>query len=135
MEKSEKKKGFLKRNFNRIAAVGIIAIPTIYTSFFLGSMWDPYGKTENLPVAVVNNDKPVMYNDAVLNIGENLVENLEENDSLAFNFVDSSVAEKGLENGTYYMVITIPENFSENVCISAPSNSTAPKENSPVFIL
>ncbi len=114
MEKSEKKKGFLKRNFNRIAAVGIIAIPTIYTSFFLGSMWDPYGKTENLPVAVVNNDKPVMYNDAVLNIGENLVENLEENDSLAFNFVDSSVAEKGLENGTYYMVITIPENFSEN---------------------
>ena len=61
MEKSEKKKGFLKRNFNRIAAVGIIAIPTIYTSFFLGSMWDPYGKTENLPVAVVNNDKPLKF--------------------------------------------------------------------------
>ena len=25
--------------------LAIIAIPTIYTTLFLGSMWDPYGKS------------------------------------------------------------------------------------------
>ena len=43
-----------------------------------------------------------------------MVEELRENDSMAFNFVDSRTAEDGLENGTYYMVITIPEDFSAN---------------------
>lgn len=114
MEKTEKKENFFKRHFKTIAAVGIITIPTIYTSFFLGSMWDPYGKVSSLPVAVVNNDRPVIYNNDVIDVGERLVEKLEDNDALAFNFVDGEVAEKGLENGTYYMVITIPENFSEN---------------------
>ena len=30
--------------------LAIIAIPTIYTTLFLGSMWDPYGKVDHLPV-------------------------------------------------------------------------------------
>ena len=31
-----------------------------------------------------------------------------------FNIVSSSKAQKGLKDGKYYMVITIPENFSKN---------------------
>lgn len=42
------------------------------------------------------------------------MDNLKENDSLAFNFVDADVAKEGLKNGTYYMAITIPKNFSAN---------------------
>ena len=42
-----------------IVLVFIIAIPAIYTTLFLGSMWDPYGKLDELPVAVVNLDEPV----------------------------------------------------------------------------
>lgn len=77
-------------------------------------MWDPYGDLEYLPVAVVNKDKPVTYQGKELAVGDTLVENLEENDSMAFNLVDEDVAMKGLKNGTYYMVITIPEDFSKN---------------------
>lgn len=33
---------------------------------------------------------------------------------MAFNLVDEETAKSGLENGTYYMVVTIPENFSQN---------------------
>ena len=47
-----------------IVLVFIIAIPAIYTTLFLGSMWDPYGKLDELPVAVVNRSsmraKPLM---------------------------------------------------------------------------
>lgn len=97
-----------------IVLVFIIAIPAIYTTLFLGSMWDPYGKLDELPVAVVNLDEPVEYEGETLNVGKNLVDKLKEDGSLCFNFTDADQAERGLKNGTYYMVITVPKNFSEN---------------------
>ena len=54
---SGKKQNFFWRHFNGIAMAAIVLIPTIYTTLFLGSMWDPYGNVDQLPVAVVNNDK------------------------------------------------------------------------------
>lgn len=92
----------------------IILIPAMYAGFFLASMWDPYGDLEYLPVAVVNQDKEVTYKDKKLTIGDDLAENLAENDSMAFHIVDEKTAQTGLENGIYYMVITIPEDFSKN---------------------
>ncbi len=97
-----------------LVLVAIISIPSIYTILFLGSMWDPYGKLDNLPVAVVNSDISVNFEGKKLDIGKDLVENLKKNNSLQFNFVDKSTAIRGLENGTFYMIITIPENFSQN---------------------
>lgn len=94
--------------------LAIIAIPTIYTTLFLGSMWDPYGKVDHLPVAIVNEDKPVTYNDETLEVGNEMVDSLKDNESLDFHFVSSKEAKDGLKNGTYYMVITIPEDFSAN---------------------
>ena len=107
-------KDLFKNKFLIVALIAIIAIPTIYSTLFLSSMWDPYGKVSNLPVAIVNNDIAVDYENMELNVGEKLVDSLKENDSLAFNFVDEKVAMDGLENGTYYMVITIPKDFSKN---------------------
>ena len=97
-------------------------IPSIYACVFLGSMWDPYGNIGDLPVAVVNYDKSVDYNDKTLSIGDDLVDKLKDNDSLKFNFVDSDTAEQGIENGTYYMVITIPKDFSQNATTLMDAN-------------
>lgn len=113
MLKSELK-SLWKNKLLLVVVVAIILIPSIYAGLFLSSMWDPYGDLEYLPVAVVNKDEPVEYNGKELAVGESLAENLEDNDSMAFNLVDEDVAMKGLKNGTYYMVITIPENFSKN---------------------
>ncbi len=107
-------KSLWHNKFMLIVVVAIIAIPLIYAGLFLKSMWDPYGSVENLPVAVVNNDKSVEYEGKTLQVGDDLVDELKDNDSLAFNFVDADVAEQGLKNGTFYMVITIPEDFSKN---------------------
>ena len=98
----------------KIVIIAIIAIPSIYACVFLGSMWDPYGNTQMIPVAVVNEDQEVTYNDEKLAVGEELVKNLKDNDSMDFHFVGASEAKKELEEGHYYMVITIPENFSKN---------------------
>ena len=113
MLKSELK-SLWKNKLLIVIVLAIILIPSIYAGFFLSSMWDPYGDLEYLPVAVVNKDKPVTYQGKELAVGDTLAENLEENDAMAFNLVNEDVAMKGLKNGTYYMVITIPEDFSKN---------------------
>ena len=95
-----------------IVLLAIILIPSIYAGFFLASMWDPYGELDKLPVAVVNLDQPVEYEGKTLTVGNDLVDKLKEDMSLNFTFTDYDTAEKGLEDGKYYMVVTIPENFS-----------------------
>ena len=107
-------KNIAKSTWLKIVLCAIMIIPMIYACVFLGSMWDPYGKTDQLPVAVVNNDKEVEYNDSTMDIGKQLSDKLAKNDSMDFNIVSSSKAKKGLKDGKYYMVITIPENFSKN---------------------
>ena len=107
-------KSLLHNKLLLLVVVAIILIPVIYAGLFLKSMWDPYGSVSNLPVAVVNNDQPVEYEGTTLQIGADMVDELKDNDSMAFNFVDAETAEAGLRNGTYYMVITIPEDFSKN---------------------
>lgn len=105
-----------------IVTVAVIAIPTIYTTLFLGSMWDPYGNLDKLPVAVINHDVPVTYADQKLDIGGTLMDELKDNDSLDFQFPSDKEAQKGLKDGTYYMVITIPEEFSAHAASLTDAN-------------
>ena len=113
---------FIKEHFMVIVVLAITLIPSIYTVLFLGSMWDPYGNTGSLPVAIVNEDEAVIYGGKEVNIGEMLCDNLKKNKQLQFNFVDEQVALDGLENGTYYMVLVVPKNFSYNSTTLTSSN-------------
>ena len=96
-----------------IVMIGISLIPALYNIIFLSSMWDPYGQLSELPVAVVNNDKEASYNGTTMTIGKDMVSNLKENKSLDFHFVNEEEGQKGLEDGAYYMVVTLPSDLSE----------------------
>lgn len=106
-------KAILKKPTFIIVMIGISLIPALYNIIFLSSMWDPYGQVSDLPVAVVNNDKEASYNGNSMSIGKDMVSNLEQNKSLDFHFVDEEEGKKGLENGDYYMVVTLPSDLSE----------------------
>lgn len=56
----------------------MILIPFLYSIFFLKSVWDPYGDTQNLPVAVVNEDKSVNYQGEKFAVGKQVVTNLKK---------------------------------------------------------
>ena len=86
----------------------------------------PIRKSGQTSRAVVNLDKKADYEGTTLDIGREMTEALKENDSLDFYFVDSAEASRGLANGTYYMVITIPEDFSSN---AATLMDAHPKKN------
>ena len=97
-----------------VVMVVIMLIPAIYAGLFLNSMWDPYGEIGKLPVAVVNNDATIEHNGKMLAVGDNLESSLKTNNAMNFIITDEENADKGLKNGDYYMVITIPEDFSKN---------------------
>ena len=106
-------KAIFKKPTFIIVMIGISLIPALYNIIFLSSMWDPYGQLSDLPVAVVNNDKEASYNGNSMSIGKDMVSNLKENKTLDFHFVDEEEGKKGLENGDYYMVVTLPSDLSE----------------------
>lgn len=106
-------KAIFKKPTFIIVMIGISLIPALYNIIFLSSMWDPYGQLSDLPVAVVNNDKEASYNGNTMAIGKDMVSNLKENKTLDFHFVDEEEGKKGLEDGDYYMVVTLPSDLSE----------------------
>ena len=106
-------KAIFKKPTFIIVMIGISLIPALYNIIFLSSMWDPYGKLSELPVAIVNKDQAATYNDEKLTIGEDMVSNLKDSNSLDFHFVDEVEGERGLRDGDYYMVVTLPSNLSE----------------------
>lgn len=87
-------------------------IPIMYSGFFLGSIWDPYGQTKNLPVAFVNEDKGAQLNGQALNIGQSVEQKLKDNYDLGWEFVTKQQADSGVDSGHYYAVVTIPADFS-----------------------
>ncbi|MCY7041898.1 YhgE/Pip domain-containing protein [Streptococcus sanguinis] len=106
-------KAILKKPTFIIVMLGVSMIPALYNVIFLSSMWDPYGKVSDLPVAVVNQDKAVTASGKALSIGEDIVSSLKENKNLDFHFVSKEDAQNGLEKGDYYMVVTLPSDLSE----------------------
>lgn len=92
----------------------LLFVPSIYAVTFLGSLWNPYGEVSKLPVAVVNKDQSVTYAGKKLTVGHDLKTELQKSDAMNFKFPSASAAEKGLDDGKYYTVITIPKNFSRN---------------------
>ena len=106
-------KAIFKKPTFIIVMIGISLIPALYNIIFLSSMWDPYGQVSELPVAVVNNDKEDSYNGNTMAIGKDMVSNLKENKTLDFHFVNEEEGKKGLDDGEYYMVVTLPSDLSE----------------------
>ena len=96
-----------------ISMAVISFIPILYSGFFLGSIWDPYGQTKNLPVAFVNEDKGVSLNGKSLNVGESVEKKLKDNHDLGWEFVSKQQADEGVNSGHFYAAVTIPSDFSQ----------------------
>ncbi|WP_096225886.1 YhgE/Pip domain-containing protein [Geobacillus sp. FJAT-46040] len=97
-----------------IPVIAVLFIPLLYSGMFLWAFWDPYDHLDELPVAVVNQDKGAVLNGKEIHLGEDLVEKLKENKQFDWHFVTEHEGEKGLKEQKYYMLIQIPEDFSQN---------------------
>ncbi|MGY3742878.1 YhgE/Pip domain-containing protein [Leuconostoc inhae] len=98
----------------KLLLIGITFIPSIYAVIFLSSIWDAYGNVNNLPVAVVNQDKAAKINGKTEHLGSDLSDKLVKDQPLKISDVSSKKAQAGLKQGKYYMTITIPSDFTSN---------------------
>lgn len=102
--------------FKYVVLVAVLLIPFMYSFFYLKAYWNPYGKgnIDNLPVAVVNNDKG--------DKGDELIDSIKDSKKLKLSVISSSKANEGLNNGKYYAIINIPESFTEDMESASSTN-------------
>jgi len=97
-----------------ISIIAILFIPVLYSGMFLWAFWDPYANLDSMPVAIQNNDKGATLDGEKLTLGDSLTEKLIESKQFKFIEVDAEDAEKKLKDQDYYILIKIPENFSQH---------------------
>ncbi|MBJ8111511.1 MULTISPECIES: YhgE/Pip domain-containing protein [Bacillus cereus group] len=97
-----------------IPIIAVLFVPILYAGMFLWAFWDPYKQLDDLPVAVVNLDKGAVFDGKPIEVGKGLVDNLKDNTSFKWEFVSEKEAKKGMEGRKYYMLVRIPNDFSNN---------------------
>ena len=105
---------------------GLLILPSLYGWFNIKASWDPYGNTNGIKVAVVNEDMGAKLNNKDYNMGEEIINSLKENNKIGWQFVSREEALNGVENGKYYASIEIPEDFSKDVLSITASIITKP---------
>lgn len=112
-----------------VITIGVCIIPSLYAWYNIVANWDPYGNTQNIKIAVANNDKGTT-NDLVgeLNAGDEVIDKLKDNDQLGWTIVDSEKeAKEGVEAGKYYAALVIPSDFSEGMLSMLSGDFHQPK--------
>ena len=125
----------LKRDFIRllkapaalVVGVALLVLPSLYTWYNVLGFWDPYNNTGNMRVAVVNQDKGGSSDlTGQLNVGDKIVEALEDNHQLNWQIVDYDTAMNDLRAGKDYAVFVVPANFTQDLLAITTGNFKQP---------
>lgn len=109
-------RNLIKHFFALIIIIGVCFLPALYAWFNIYSNWDPYANTSSVQIAVATEDKDYTLEDGtVVNMGDEVVEELKENDSIGWVFTDKDKALNGVYSGKYYAAVVIGEDFTSNM--------------------
>ncbi|MEU5182086.1 YhgE/Pip domain-containing protein [Streptomyces longwoodensis] len=103
----------------RAALVALLLLPLLYGALYLWSFWDPYGRLDRIPVALVNDDRGASVGGERLDAGADLTEGLRESHVFDWHEVSAREARAGVEAGRYYLSLTVPADFSRRIASSA----------------
>src|SRR5690606_42086427 len=105
-----------RRRPRLVAALVVLAVvPLLYTGMYLWAFWDPFGKVHNLPVALVNEDRPATADGRRVHAGKELTERLVDRGDLDWRVTDAEDAAAGVAHRRYYASITVPADFSADL--------------------
>ncbi|GGY47764.1 YhgE/Pip family protein [Streptomyces djakartensis] len=106
----------------RAALVALLVLPLLYGALYLWSFWDPYGRLDRIPVALVNDDKGASADGKRITAGDDITERLRDSKTFDWHEVSAAEARRGVEDGTYYLSLTMPADFSERIASSSGSS-------------
>ena len=72
----------------RAALVALLVLPLLYGALYLWSFWDPYGRLDKIPVALVNADKGATADGKKITAGDDITKGL--HDSKTFDWQEVS---------------------------------------------
>ncbi|WP_343954200.1 YhgE/Pip family protein, partial [Nonomuraea longicatena] len=116
-------KALLRSRLTRAALAAVVVLPLLYAGLYLWSFWDPQGNLDRLPVALVMEDRPATADGEPLTAGRELADELVERRVLDWHRVDAREAADGVGDGSFYLSLTIPGDFSAR--LASPSDDTA----------
>src|SRR5690625_2290861 len=85
-------KSIIKNPTVAIILGGLIILPSLYAWLNIFASWDPYAKTDQIPVGIVNEDEGATIRGNEINVGDELVDSLRDNDDFQWEFVDRDTA-------------------------------------------
>ncbi|QDP99293.1 YhgE/Pip domain-containing protein [Lysinibacillus fusiformis] len=94
---------------------GLLFLPSLYAWLNIYASMDPYAHTANMKIAVVNEDTGTTVKGQDIDVGKELVVNLTTNKNFAWHFTSRQKAIAELNNGDYFAVIIVPNDFSEKL--------------------
>ena len=99
----------MKNKFKYIVILVVLLIPFIYSYFYLKAYWNPYGEgnIDNIPVAIVNEDKG--------DKGAKLIQSIKKSKKLKIKELEEEKANEELNKGKFYAIINIPETFTKDM--------------------
>ena len=103
----------------RAALVALLVLPLLYGALYLWSFWDPYGRLDKIPVALVNADKGATADGKKITAGDDITKGLHDSKTFDWQEVSAAEARKGVEDGSYYLSLTLPSDFSERIASSS----------------
>ncbi|MFH9737879.1 YhgE/Pip family protein [Streptomyces roseolus] len=103
----------------RAALVAVLLLPLLYGALYLYSFWDPYSRLDRLPVALVNEDRGATADGKRITAGEDITEGLLDSRTFEWHRVSDAEAREGVEDGRYYLSLTVPGDFSERIASSS----------------
>ncbi|MEV8626663.1 YhgE/Pip domain-containing protein [Streptomyces sp. NBC_01268] len=118
-------KRFGRGKLPRAALVAILLLPLLYGALYLWSFWDPYSRLDKIPVALVNEDRGATAGGKKITAGADITENLRESAVFEWHEVSDDEAREGVEDGTYYLSLTMPSDFSRRIASSSGDSPEA----------
>ncbi|TWG02536.1 putative membrane protein [Streptomyces brevispora] len=102
----------------RAALAALLLLPLLYGALYLWSFWDPYGRLDRIPVALVNDDKGATAEGKRIAAGDEITGKLLDSKVFEWHEVSAAEADKGVEDGTYYLSLTMPSDLSKRIASS-----------------
>ncbi|MDQ1011324.1 putative membrane protein [Streptomyces sp. V4I23] len=103
----------------RAALVAVLLLPLLYGALYLWSFWDPYSRLDKIPAALVNDDRGATADGKKVRAGDEITEGLRDSEVFEWHEVSDAEAREGVEDGTYYLSLTMPEDFSRRISSSS----------------
>lgn len=97
---------------SRLALVALMIVPVLYGGLYLWANQDPYGRLDQVPVALVVADEGAVVDGETTAYGDRVAENLIDSGAFDWRRMDAAEAETALDKGEVDFAVTIPTDFS-----------------------